>query len=262
MLIYSDFALECNPYTSCIKKTIQGYHYRTRGIISWREMEEAHNFPFQYGSIKNAHQEVIYECKWEHQGIVHSSWETFYSISYRRNVHIEKTLYHWKCIVAMSWIFSELDKIKFESTLSLGEHSPKLSNNFSNNPDLVLIFSITSSFFKELSKAKDKYPDFKYIDISNSQLQSFQIKFTERSENRLSSKTIKVLLSNTKLTGRKRIAFDSNVDKIVIFADVLENVKQLNFSLQMSERVNIEFEKSVLIYIIVYRKKYVLRGLC
>ena len=75
--------------------------------------------------------------------------------------------------------------------------------HFSNNPDLVLTFSITSSFFKELTKAKDKYPDFKYIDILNSQLQSFQLRFTERHENILSSKTIKVLLSNRKLTGRK-----------------------------------------------------------
>ena len=48
--------------------------------------------------------------------------------------------------------------------------------------------------------------------------------------------------------------------KIAIFSDELENVKQLNFSLQKFESDNIEFEKSVLIYIIVYRKKYVLRG--
>ena len=123
---------------------------------------------------------------------------------------------------------------------------------------IALTFSITSSFFK----AKDKYPDFKYIDILNSQLQSFQLKFTERLESRLSSKTIKVLLSNRKLTGRKRIAFDNNVHKIAIFSDELENVKQLNFSLQKFESDSIEFEKSVLIYIIVYRKKYVLRGFC
>ena len=84
---------------------------------------------------------------------------------------------------------SELEKIKFESRLTLGEHSPKLNKNFSNNPDLALTFSITSSFFKELSKTKDKYPDFKYIDILNSQLQSFQFKFTEKLENRRSSKT-------------------------------------------------------------------------
>ena len=130
---------------------------------------------------------------------------------------------------------------------------------------IALTFSITSSFFKVLSKAKDKYPDFKYIDILNSKLQSFQLKFTERLENRLSSKTIfffKVLLSNRKLTGRKRIAFDNNVHKIAILSDELENVKQLNFSLQKFESDNIEFEKSVLIYIIVYRKKYVLRGFC
>ena len=71
-----------------------------------------------------------------------------------------------------------------------------------------------------------------------------------------------VLLSNRKLTRRKRIAFDNNVHKIAIFSDVLKNVKQLNFSLQKFESDNIEFEKSVLIYIIVYRKKYVLRGFC
>jgi hypothetical protein len=64
------------------------------------------------------------------------------------------------------------------------------------------------------------------------------------------------------LTGRKRIAFDNNVHKIAIFSDELENVKQLNFSLQKFESDSIEFEKSVLIYIIVYRKKYVLRGFC
>jgi septation ring formation regulator EzrA len=93
-----------------------------------------------------------------------------------------------------------------------------------------------------LSKPKDIYPDFKYIDILNSQLQSFQLKFTERLENRLSSKIIKVLLSNRKLTGRKQIAFDNNVHKIAIFSDELENVKQLNFSLQRLESDNIEFE--------------------
>jgi hypothetical protein len=55
------------------------------------------------------------------------------------------------------------------------------------------------------------------------------------------------------LTGRKRIAFDSNVHQIAIFSDELENVKQLNFSLQKFESDNIEFEKSVLICIIIYR---------
>jgi hypothetical protein len=64
------------------------------------------------------------------------------------------------------------------------------------------------------------------------------------------------------LTGRKRIVFDNNVHKIAIFSDELENIKQLNFSLQTFENDNIEFEKSVLIYIIVYRKKYVLRRGC
>jgi hypothetical protein len=60
----------------------------------------------------------------------------------------------------MSSNLSELEKIKFESRLSLGEHSLKLNKMFSNNPDLALTFSNTSSFFKELSKAKDKYLDF------------------------------------------------------------------------------------------------------
>jgi hypothetical protein len=85
-----------------------------------------------------------------------------------------------------------------------------------------------------LSKPKDKYPDFKYIDILNSQLQSFQLKFTERLENRLSSRTIRVLLSNRKLTGRRRIVFDNNVHMIATFSDELENIKQLKFNLQKS----------------------------
>jgi beta-glucosidase-like glycosyl hydrolase len=51
-----------------------------------------------------------------------------------------------------------------------------------------------------------------------------------------------MVLSNRKLTGRKRIAFDSNVQKIAIFSDELEHVKQLNFSLQKFESDNIEFE--------------------
>ena len=100
---------------------------------------------------------------------------------------------------------------------------------------IALTFSITSYYFKVLSKANNTYIGFKYIDILNSQLQSFQLKFTERLENRLSSKNIKVLLSNRKLTGRKRIAIDSNVHKLAIFSDELENVKQLNFSLQKFE---------------------------
>jgi hypothetical protein len=50
--------------------------------------------------------------------------------------------------------------------------------------------------------------------------------YTERLEHILSSKTINILSSNRKLTGRKRIAFDSNVHQIAIFSDELENVKQ------------------------------------
>jgi hypothetical protein len=44
--------------------------------------------------------------------------------------------------------------------------------------------------------------------------------------------------------------------------ELVIEVKQLKFSLQKVESDNIELEKSVLIYIIVYRKKYVLRGFC
>jgi hypothetical protein len=66
-----------------------------------------------------------------------------------------------------------------------------------------------------------------------------------------------LLLDQTiKMTRRKRIAFDNNVHKIAIFSDELENVKQLNVSLQMFESDTTEFEKSVLIYTIPYRKKY------
>lgn len=71
----------------------------------------------------------------------------------------------------------------------------------------------------------------------------FQLKFKERLENRFSSKTAKVLLTNKKLTGRKRIAFDNNVHKIAIFSDELENVKEFNVRLQKFQSDNIEFEQ-------------------
>jgi hypothetical protein len=54
------------------------------------------------------------------------------------------------------------------------------------------------------------------------------------------------LLSNRKLTGRKRIAFDSNVHKIAISPDELENVKQLNCILQKFESDNIELKSEYL----------------
>jgi hypothetical protein len=57
-----------------------------------------------------------------------------------------------------------------------------------------------------LSKPKNKYPDFKYIDILNSQLQSFQFKFTERLENRLSKYLL--LLDQTIL-----LQFRSSIDR-------------------------------------------------
>jgi hypothetical protein len=46
------------------------------------------------------------------------------------------------------------------------------------------------------------------------------------------------LLSNRKFTGRKRIAFDSNVHKIAIFSDELENVKQLIFKVWKRQHKN------------------------
>ena len=46
------------------------------------------------------------------------------------------------------------------------------------------------------------------------------------------------MLSNRKFTGRKRIAFDSNVHKIAIFSDELENVKQLIFKVWKRQHKN------------------------
>jgi hypothetical protein len=97
-----------------------------------------------------------------------------------------------------------IDNVRAKSGLLL-----KLLFNFgecwSDSLDSTHIINYKLLFQGSL-QSKDKYPDFKYIDILNSQLQLFQLKFTERHENRLSSKTIKVLLSNRKLTGRKRLA--------------------------------------------------------
>jgi hypothetical protein len=100
---------------------------------------------------------------------------------------------------------------------------------------------------KLLCKSEHFFPDFRYIDILNSQLQSFQLKFTERLENRLSSRTIRVLLSNRKLTGRKRIVFDNNVHMIATFSDELENIKQLKFNyiFLLDQTILLQFGSSI-----------------
>ncbi|CAG2242280.1 unnamed protein product [Mytilus edulis] len=145
----------------------------------------------------------------------------------------------------MSTNLSELEHLKFQSKLSVDqEHSPKLNKHLAQNPNLSVTVAVTSSFFKELSKAKDCYQDFRYIDILNSQLEAFQLKYTERLERRLESKTIHVLWLYRKITGsRKRKAFDSTVHKLAIFSDELENVKKLNYTLQKFQIENLDFDQ-------------------
>ena len=72
---------------------------------------------------------------------------------------------------------------------------------------------------------------------------------------------LEFLLSNRKLTGRKRITFDNNVHKIAIFSDELENIKQLHFSLQKFENDNIEFEKCSDLHNIL-QEEMCLKGVC
>ncbi|CAC5421897.1 Tyrosine-protein kinase receptor Tie-1,Tyrosine-protein kinase Shark,Melanoma receptor tyrosine-protein kinase,Ack-related non-receptor tyrosine kinase,Tyrosine-protein kinase ZAP-70,Vascular endothelial growth factor receptor 1,Receptor tyrosine-protein kinase erbB-4,Tyrosine-protein kinase SYK,Tyrosine-protein kinase Fer [Mytilus coruscus] len=157
----------------------------------------------------------------------------------------------------MSTNLSELEHLKFQSNLSVDqEHTPNLNKHLAQNPNLSATVAVTSSFFRELSKAKDCYQDFRYIDILNLQLEAFQLKYTERLERRLESKTIHVLwLVATPNSGkefteisdnnksRKIREFKSKAETALWFAESYSLVPQyIKLQSCVGEAVKVDFQ--------------------
>ena len=82
--------------------------------------------------------------------------------------------------------FTTVDKIKFESAIRPTEQSPKLKKSFVTENKIAMTICVTYSFLRELQSAKHDYPHFTFIDIVNTQLESFQFKQIHRLEDRFS----------------------------------------------------------------------------
>lgn len=143
----------------------------------------------------------------------------------------------------MSDYMSEIDQWKFENQVSVGDHSPKLHRKITEDPNLALSLSVKISFFRELSRTKDKFPEFSFTDIVNTQIVYLQLKFTARLESRFHEKTNLVLRNLKKFTGRKRMSYENEIHRIAVFSNEIEDVKSLNFKLVEFQESNIELEK-------------------
>ena len=60
---------------------------------------------------------------------------------------------------------------------------------------------------------------------------AIQLKLSERLENRFEDKTNYDMRKLKKLTGRKRLNYENELNQIAIFSNELENVHNLNFKI-------------------------------
>ena len=72
----------------------------------------------------------------------------------------------------MSDYMSEIDQWKFENQVSIGDHSPKLHRKITEDLNLALSLSVKTSFFREPSRAKDKFSEFSFTDTMSVKLNS------------------------------------------------------------------------------------------
>ena len=71
---------------------------------------------------------------------------------------------------------------------------------------------------------------------------AIQLKLSERLENRFEDKTNYDMRKLKKLTGRKRLNYENELNKIAVFSNVLKNVHNLNFKICNFSQENLELE--------------------
>jgi hypothetical protein len=71
---------------------------------------------------------------------------------------------------------------------------------------------------------------------------AIQLKLSERLENRFEDKTNYDMRKLKKLTGRKRLNYENELNKIAVFSNELENVHNLNFKICNFSQENLELE--------------------
>jgi hypothetical protein len=69
-----------------------------------------------------------------------------------------------------------------------------------------------------------------------------QLKLSERLENRFEDKTNYVMRKLKRLTGRKRLDYENELNKIAVFSNELENIHNLYFKICNFSQENLELE--------------------
>lgn len=143
----------------------------------------------------------------------------------------------------MSDVWDKPAAQKFKDGLSLTSSvSPHTKHDTRSR--IALSVCVKNNFMKELYDSH-KLTGFSYVDILNTQIDSFQFIHAERLEKRLSTLAYKVQkdLKNTYRNGRKRHTYLSDKTDIAIFENELCNVKQLNCTLNHFSKEQIELEQ-------------------
>ncbi|CAG2198967.1 unnamed protein product [Mytilus edulis] len=141
----------------------------------------------------------------------------------------------------MSDEFTAYCKLKLDKDLKpaiSNALSPHLHKDFLSRGEISLTLEIKNNFISEIHKTKTKFSDYKYIEILNTQISTFQLKGTDRLEERLKKTAERVSYQyKTKFRcGRKR-------SKEIQAADEkfhVSTVNSVNSSLSTDEVVDFE----------------------
>ncbi|CAG2226429.1 unnamed protein product [Mytilus edulis] len=144
----------------------------------------------------------------------------------------------------MSDNFSNYCKDKFENHIakfSSTELSPRLHHDFLQRGKVALTVELNNPFISELYKANKKF-NISYVDILNTQIQIFQLKRTDRLEERLNNICCRVSQKyrTTHRSGNKRVNLNMGSSKIAIYETELENVLGLSIKISKFEASNVE----------------------
>ncbi|VDI54779.1 Hypothetical predicted protein [Mytilus galloprovincialis] len=145
----------------------------------------------------------------------------------------------------MSDEFTAYCKLKLDKDLKpaiSNALSPHLHKDFLSRGEISLTLEIKNNFISEIHKTKTKFSDYKYIEILNTQISTFQLKGTDRLEERLKKTAERVSYQyKTKFRcGRKRSSFNEGITKIAVYDSELQDVTSLSYRLSKFEEDKIE----------------------
>ncbi|VDI14468.1 Hypothetical predicted protein [Mytilus galloprovincialis] len=141
----------------------------------------------------------------------------------------------------MSEHLSPYQKLKFQSTISLGSQSPVLKRDFKSEDKISLTIDIKYSFVRELYKAKCEFPELSYICILNSQLKPVYLKPCDRLDERLRRICSEVSsIYKRQVGGRQKVKLDEKMKKLAVYDSEIEIASKLYADVSKFEKDNVK----------------------